>query len=98
MDDGRLDQIERRMEELDKRESAMEKAMDSAMARSRAAMGVIVPSETRKHMRASWRHNLLAVRSMIDHWAARLDDGADDHSADSGSGARDTGRENIPID
>ena len=96
MDDGRLDQIERRMEELDKRESAMEKAMDKAMARSRAAMGVIVPNETRKHMRASWRHNLLAVRSMIDHWAERLDDGTDDDQ--SGSGARDTGRENIPID
>jgi hypothetical protein len=96
MEDQRLDQIERRMEQLDQRESAMEKALDSAMARSRAAMGVIVPSETRKHMRASWRHNLLALRSMIDHWADRLDDGTDDDSA--GAAARDTGRENIPID
>jgi type II secretory pathway component PulJ len=99
MDDQRLNQLERRMEELDQRESAMEKALDSAMARSRAAMGMIVPSETRRHMRASWRHNLLAVRSMIDQWAERLDDGTDDDTAAAkGSTARDTGRENIPID
>ena len=95
MDDDRLERIERRMEQLDERESAMEKAIDSARARSRAAMSVIVPSETRKHMRASWRHNLLAVRSMIDHCAQRLDDGTDD---DSDPSTRDTGRENIPID
>ena len=35
MDDGRLERIERRMEELDQRESAMEQTMDKAMARSR---------------------------------------------------------------
>jgi hypothetical protein len=100
MDDGRLEQIERRMEQLDQRESAMEKAMDVAKARSRAAMGVIIPDEARKHMRASWRHNLLALRSMLDHWAERLNDGTDDDDANgaSGSAARDNGRENIPID
>jgi len=99
MDDHRLERIERRMEDLDQRESAMEKAMDSAMARSRAAMGVIVPDEARRHMRASWRHNLLAVRSMLDHWAERLNDGTDDHSTDaSAAAAWDAGRENIPID
>jgi hypothetical protein len=95
MENDRLERIERRMEDLDKRESAMEKAMDSAMARSRAAMGVIVPNETRKHLRASWRHNLLAMRSMIDHWAEQLNDGSDD---DADSSTRDNGRENIPID
>lgn len=98
MDDHRLEQIERRMEDLDKRESAMEKAMDQALARSRAAMGVIVPAETRKHVRASWRHNLLALRSMIDHWAEQLNDGTDDDADANGKGTRDTGRENIPID
>ena len=76
----------------------MEKAMDSAKARSRAAMGVIVPAETRKHVRASWRHNLLALRSMIDHWAEQLNDGTDDDSDENGTGTRDTGRQNIPID
>jgi len=97
MDDGRLERIERRMEDLDQRESALERAMDTAMTRSRAAVGAIVPDEARSHMRASWRHNLLAVRSMIDHWAEQLNDGRDDHSSDGGSSANG-GRENIPID
>ena len=72
--------------------------MDTAMTRSRAAMGVIVPDETRTHMRASWRHNLLAVRSMIDHWAEQLNDGRDDHSARCRRRLGEPGRENIPID
>jgi hypothetical protein len=96
MDDNRLEQIERRMNDLDQRESAMEKAMDKAMERSRAAMGFMIPSEARRHMRAAWRENLLAMRSMIDHWADRLDDRGSKSATDQST--RDTGRENIPID
>lgn len=100
MDDGRLDRIERRMEDLDQRESAMEKAMQQARDRSRAAMNMVVPNEARRHMRAAWRENLLAVRSMLDYWAERLNDGSDstDTDADDANSPRDTGRENIPID
>jgi hypothetical protein len=98
MDDSRLDRIEHRMDELDQRAGAMERTMDSVMTRSRAAMGAMVPDETRRHMRASWRHNLLAVRSMLDHWAQRLDDGSDDDTAAPAATAADKGRENIPID
>lgn len=100
MDDVRLERIERRMDELDQRSSAMERAMEKAMDRSRAAMNTVVPSETRRHMRAAWREELLAVRSMIDYWADRLSDesgssaGGSDHSANGGSSER----ENIPID
>jgi len=96
MDDGRLDAIERRMEELDKRESAMERTMDKAMQRSKAAMNVIVPNESRNHVKASLRHDLLAVKSMLEHWAERLDDGSDTmaHEDDPAN----SGRENIPID
>jgi hypothetical protein len=95
MDDGRLDAMERRMEDLDKRESAMERTMDKAKQRSKAAMDVIVPNEARSHVRASLRHDLLAIKSMLEHWAERLDDGSDtmQHDDDPGSG-----RENIPID
>jgi hypothetical protein len=98
MDDARLERIERRMDELDQRESAMERAMDGVMQRSRAAMQTVIPTETRKHMRAAWRENLLAVRSMIDFWADRLDDSGASNEATSAGAARDTGRENIPID
>ena len=98
MDDDRLEQIERRMEELDQRESAMEKAMDMAMARSRAAMGSIVPTRRASTCARRGAHNLLAVRSMLDHWAEQLDDGTDDDADDGGPARDDTGRENIPID
>lgn len=99
MDDGRLNDIERRMEELDRRESAMEKAMESAMRRSKAAMDAVVPNDARSHVRASLRHDLLAIRSMLDHWAARLDDGSDRMKHDdTPSAGSNSGRENIPID
>lgn len=97
MDDGRLEQIERRMDELDQRESAMERTMDKALARSRAAVGHIVPGETRRHLRAAWRENILAARSMLDHWAEHLNEGPDS-APDDATSAHDTGRENIPID
>jgi hypothetical protein len=99
MDDGRLDQIERKVADLDQRASSMERAMDTVMQRSRAAMGVMIPPETRKHLRAAWRENLLAARSMLDHWAEHLDDGsAATDAAGDASSAHDGGRENIPID
>jgi hypothetical protein len=100
MDDVRLERIERRMDELDQRSSAMERAMDGAMQRSRAAVNTMIPSDTRKHMRAAWRENLLAVRSMLDYWADRLeDDGTGSGSpADAAPTTRETGRQNIPID
>ena len=96
MDDGRLDAIERRMDDLDKRESAMERTVDKAMQRSKAAMDVIVPNEARNHVKASLRHDLLAIKSMLEHWAARLDDGSDTMTHDDDPGS--SGRENIPID
>ena len=44
--------LERRLDELEGRSSAMERAMDAAMVRSKAAMSSIMPDETRRHMRA----------------------------------------------
>jgi hypothetical protein len=61
---------------------------------SRTAMAMMLPAETRRHLRAAWREQLLAVRSMIDFWADRLgDDGAADDEPESSSG-----RHNIPIE
>lgn len=104
MDDGRLERIEQRMDDLDQRESALERTMDKAMRRSKQAMAAVVPNETRSHVRASLRHDLLAIRSMLDHWASQLDDGSDHMSHDDkpaggqDNGASSSGRENIPID
>ena len=85
MDDDRLARLEQRFEELDRRSNAMERAMD----KSRAAMDTMVPSETRKHLKAAGREQLLAVRSLLDYWVDRLGD-----EPDKANG----GRENIPID
>jgi hypothetical protein len=93
MDDDRMARLEQRLDELDKRSTSMERAMDRAMDRSRAAMNTIVPAETRRHLRAAGREQLLAMRSLIDFWANRL---VDEPEADDKSG--NGGRENIPID
>jgi len=85
MDDDRLARLEQRLEELDRRSNAMERAMD----KSRAAMDTMIPSDTRKHLKAAGREQLLAVRSLLDHWVDRLGD-----APEKNEGAR----ENIRID
>lgn len=85
MDDDRMATLERRLDELDQRNSAMERAMD----KSRAAMDSMVPKETRQHLRATGRHGLLAVRSLLDYWVNKFEDEPDKTAG---------GRENIPID
>jgi hypothetical protein len=77
----RMEQLERRLERLEDRRGAME--------RSRAAMDTVVPSETRRHMRAAGREQLLAVRSLLDHWIGRLKDEPE---------KPESNRENIRID
>ena len=86
MDDERLARLEQRLDELDQRSTAMERAM----SRSRAAMNSVVPKETRRHLRAAGREQLLAVRSLIDYWVDRMDD--------DGRDKNNGGREKIPIE
>ena len=93
MDDNRLDRLEQRLEELDRRSSAMERAMDKAMDRSRQAVDMLLPHEARRHLRAAGREQLLAVRSLLDFWVNRM--GEEGESA--GSNGK-TSREKIPID
>ena len=95
MDEERLSRLEQKLDELDQRSSSLERAMDRAMDRSRAAMDTMVPAETRRHVRAAWRENLLAVRSLIDFWADKLDERK---GAGSDQSATGNGRENIPIE
>lgn len=93
MDDDRLERLEQRLADLEGRSSAMERAMDRAMDRSRAAMSSLLPTETRQHLRAAGREQLLALRSLLDHWANHLgDDGP------RKEGTRESEREKIPID
>ena len=91
MDDERLDRLERKLNELDQRSGAMERAMDRAMDRSRAAVDTVLPTETRQHLKAAGRENLLAVRSLLDYWINRMG-ATPERESSNGS------RENIPID
>lgn len=62
--EARIRELEQRLRDMD------EKAMGS---RGRALFEDLVPQETRKHMREAWKHNLLAIRSALDHWIEKQD-------------------------
>lgn len=93
MDDSRLERLEQRLDDMDQRNRAMERTLDRAMDRSRQAMDMIVPNETRRHLRAAGREQLLALRSLLDFWVDKMGDGADKPAQ-----SNHADRENIPID
>lgn len=64
--DDRIEEMERRVERLEAREGAMD--------RSRRVAQSVVPAETRQHLKAASREQLLAMRSLLDHWIGRLRD------------------------
>ena len=39
-----------------------------------AVMHNVFPDETRKHMKSAGREKLLAARSYLDHWIAKMDE------------------------
>jgi hypothetical protein len=61
-----MEQLERRLDRLEWRGRATERGRD--------AMKALVPDETRDHLKAAGREQLLAVRSLLDHWIGRLGD------------------------
>jgi hypothetical protein len=68
-------ELESRVRELEERLREMEE--ERSRWRARALVDELFPQESRKHMREAWKHNLLAVRSVLDHWIEKQDgDGA----------------------
>lgn len=63
---ARIDALERRVPPIERRES-----METAFW---AVMRNLFPGETRKHMKAAGREQLLAARSYLDHWIAKMDE------------------------
>ena len=94
MDEGRLERLEQRLDDIDRRSSSMERMLEMLLDRSRQAADVIMPTQTRSHLRAAGRENLLAIRSLLDFWADKLADSNDDSDAP----ADQSKRQNIPID
>jgi hypothetical protein len=64
--ESRIASLEARLRGNDRRES-----METAFW---ALMHNVFPEETRRHMKAAGREQLLAARSYLDHWIAKLDD------------------------
>jgi hypothetical protein len=65
--EARIRELEDRLREMDEERSRW---------RARALVDELFPQESRKHMREAWKHNLMAVRSALDHWIEKQDDGA----------------------
>ena len=63
--EARIADLERRLPRGEPRES-----LETAFW---AIMRNIFPSETRSHMKAAGREQLLAARSYLDHWIAKMD-------------------------
>ncbi len=66
-------ELEARVKELEARLSEMEE--ERSRWRARALMDELFPQESRKHMREAWKHNLMAVRSALDHWIEKQENG-----------------------
>jgi hypothetical protein len=64
--EARIADLERRVPRGERRES-----VETAFW---AIMRNIFPSETRSHMKAAGREQLLAARSYLDHWIAKMDE------------------------
>ncbi|TMC73658.1 MAG: hypothetical protein E6J13_03475 [Chloroflexi bacterium] len=64
-------ELESRIRELEERLRQMEE--ERLRWRGRALVDELFPHESRKHMREAWKHNLMAVRSVLDHWIEKQD-------------------------
>ncbi len=78
---ARLAALEERLAEMEARAAAAEARARDAEARGAgspmeamdAMLSMVLPGEVRAHMRAARKEQLLAVRSMVDTWIARVD-------------------------
>ena len=71
--------METRIKELEARLARLERPADRIGDQIEGVIRTVVPDETRTHMRAAWREQLLALRSFLDRWIEA--DGRDDAAA-----------------
>ena len=75
MDDSQTREMEQRIADLEARLRRGERR-ESIETAFWALMHNVFPDETRKHMKAAGREQLMAARSYLDHWIGKLDDAA----------------------
>lgn len=73
MDDQRTAELEARIADLEGRLRRGERR-DSIETAFWALMHNVFPEETRKHMKAAGREQLLAARAYLDHWIRKMEE------------------------
>ena len=81
-DQNRTDELEARIGDLERRmhDSGSSSGGSGGSRREGietafwAVMRDLFPQETRKHMKAAGREQLMAARSYLDHWIKKMDD------------------------
>jgi len=71
--DPMTDDLAARLERLERRSRGQE-ARETMETAFWAIMRNVFPDETRRHLKAASREQLLAARSYLDHWIAKLGD------------------------
>jgi hypothetical protein len=74
------DEVADRISGLEQRLARMERG-SRLRARGRSMLDRVVPPEATKHFRKAGRENLLGMRTLVDFWISRLDDGESRTSA-----------------
>ena len=62
--------LQQRVAELEERIRKMEKSEEAGME---SLMRKILPDDVRTHLRTAQKEQLLAVRSLLDHWIERTE-------------------------
>lgn len=73
MDDKMTDDLQARIEQLERRTNRWD-ARASVETAFWAVMRNVFPDETRSHLKAASKEQLLAARSYLDHWIAKMGD------------------------
>jgi hypothetical protein len=77
-DQNRTDELEARIGDLERRLHAKGGSGSSRREGIETAFWAIMrdlfPDETRKHMKAAGREQLMAARSYLDHWIKKMDE------------------------
>jgi hypothetical protein len=66
------DQLDDRLAELEERLAEMERG-SRVRERARSRFDRVVPPEAMSHFRSAGREQLLGIRTIVDHWIARID-------------------------
>jgi hypothetical protein len=90
MDNDRNAELEARIAELERRTPRGTERRESMETAFWAVMRNLFPGETRRHMKAAGREQLMAARSYLDHWIKKMDAADEEEKA--------TPRESIEVE